>query len=306
MITLEQLNHFLSAAKYLSFSKAAAEQYKHSTTISKSILSMENELGTPLFIRENRTLKLTQTGQLLYDEGQQLVRKFDEIMKKVQRMSNGLSGTIVLLSPYPYSYISMAGVYNEFCQMYPDIDWEIISKNEAQTYTIMDPDIRDRVDLAICTRGDVEIDHQEMEGVLLNREPFYLYVAAGHPLYGRSSVRLAELANLNFLLSNRMRHIGILKADEELKHRCGLGLRGKNAPVYNASLEAYVLRMGSGKYASLATQGLFENSGKTFSRIPIDDFDLYQELILYWRKDNPNPSLKLFTELAMERYEHLD
>lgn len=300
LITLEQLSHFLSAAKYLSFSKAAEEQYKHSTTISKSIQSMESELGAALFIRDNRNIRLTRTGQILSDEGRNLMRHYEDMMKKVRRMGEGRTGAIALVSPFQNSHRGLSEVYREFCRLYPEVDWEIIPFEDGRLHTINDPDIRDRADLAICFRYETPFEDEQVEAVFLNKEIFYIYVASGHPLFGRNKVRLTELADTRFLVNSRMRHLGLTIVDNELRRRHGASLRRLETQTNITSRQAYAMKIETGKYAAMVSPGLFENSGNIFSRIEIEDLDVSHDLVVHWRKDNPNPSLKLFTDMLRQ------
>lgn len=62
-----QIEYFLAAARNMSFSKAAQELFVSQPAISRQIISLEQELGCPLFERLNRGIVLTANGELFYD-----------------------------------------------------------------------------------------------------------------------------------------------------------------------------------------------------------------------------------------------
>jgi DNA-binding transcriptional LysR family regulator len=62
-----QIEYFLAAARNMSFSKAAQELYVSQPAISRQILSLEQELGCPLFERLNKGIVLTANGEMFYD-----------------------------------------------------------------------------------------------------------------------------------------------------------------------------------------------------------------------------------------------
>lgn len=64
-MTFEQLEYFLTTAKYMNLSKAAAELFISHSAISKSISALEEELGTRLFVRKNNVLTFTPSGEYL-------------------------------------------------------------------------------------------------------------------------------------------------------------------------------------------------------------------------------------------------
>ncbi len=61
-----QIEYFLSVAKNLSFTKAARELFVSQPAISRQILAMEEELGYTLFERTNKSVKLTETGEMFF------------------------------------------------------------------------------------------------------------------------------------------------------------------------------------------------------------------------------------------------
>lgn len=61
--SLNGLRAFEVAARHLSFTNAAAELNVTQTAISHQIRRLEDELGVSLFIRQNRSLELTQHGR---------------------------------------------------------------------------------------------------------------------------------------------------------------------------------------------------------------------------------------------------
>ena len=66
-MTLNQIECFEAVAETLSFSKAAGTLYVSQPAISKSISHLEEEIGYPLFERDNNKLELTKAGELFRD-----------------------------------------------------------------------------------------------------------------------------------------------------------------------------------------------------------------------------------------------
>lgn len=68
---LNSLRAFESAARYLSFKKAAEELHVTPAAISHQIKALEDYLGTPLFRRLTRALDLTEEGHAMLPKLQQ-------------------------------------------------------------------------------------------------------------------------------------------------------------------------------------------------------------------------------------------
>ena len=76
---LEQLRVFLAAAEAGGFSPAARALYISHSTVSRTVAALERELGTPLFVRSNRTQTLTEAGRILADEARGLLMQAERV-----------------------------------------------------------------------------------------------------------------------------------------------------------------------------------------------------------------------------------
>ena len=69
-LSLNQIQLFLKAAEFRSFTATAAFFHTTQSAVSKSIAGMEGALGFPLFLRSRGHLTLTESGQYLYERWQ--------------------------------------------------------------------------------------------------------------------------------------------------------------------------------------------------------------------------------------------
>ncbi len=76
---IKQLKYFVVAADVGSFSEAAKVLYTTQSSVSKVILSLEKELGYPLFQRESKGIALTYEGKKFHSRASQLVTDFTSL-----------------------------------------------------------------------------------------------------------------------------------------------------------------------------------------------------------------------------------
>ena len=62
---LFQLRYFAAAARHLHFTRAAAECFVAQPSLSQQIAKLEREVGTALFLRQGRSVRLTDAGEAL-------------------------------------------------------------------------------------------------------------------------------------------------------------------------------------------------------------------------------------------------
>ena len=82
---LSQLEIYTAAAEERSFSAAADRLYISHSTVSRTVLALEEELGVQLIRRSNRLIELTAAGKELLTQARALLRARDEAINAVRR-----------------------------------------------------------------------------------------------------------------------------------------------------------------------------------------------------------------------------
>ena len=80
---LNSLKSFESAARHLSFTKAADELFVTQAAVSHQIKLLEDFLGVELFIRKNCSLELTEFGKAYFVDINKILRKLNEATERL-------------------------------------------------------------------------------------------------------------------------------------------------------------------------------------------------------------------------------
>jgi DNA-binding transcriptional LysR family regulator len=83
---LRQLQYFLLVAQDLSFAKASKRAYVCQQALSKSIMSLENELEVPLFERLPHGLALTSYGEVLTRKAHLVTSQVNDIITEIHNL----------------------------------------------------------------------------------------------------------------------------------------------------------------------------------------------------------------------------
>jgi LysR family glycine cleavage system transcriptional activator len=94
---LNALKAFESAARNLSFTKAADELFVTQAAVSHQIKSLENYLSIKLFHRKNRALLLTEEGQSYYQDLRDIFVHMQDATDRLLAM--GAKGAITVATP---------------------------------------------------------------------------------------------------------------------------------------------------------------------------------------------------------------
>lgn len=95
-MTLVQLKHFLELAANGSFSKSAEKLFLTQPALSRSIKSLEDELGQALFDRVGRKNELTPFGKHVLLQARELVDAANNLKQSSQHILSGQSGQLKL------------------------------------------------------------------------------------------------------------------------------------------------------------------------------------------------------------------
>lgn len=82
-MTFEGLERFVQLVRCLNYSLAAEELYISQSTLSRQIMSMEQELGCKLIAHVGRRILLTESGAAFYDYAIHALKQYAEIRTKI-------------------------------------------------------------------------------------------------------------------------------------------------------------------------------------------------------------------------------
>lgn len=139
--SLDLLPGFESAARHLSFTKAAAELYITQSAISRQIKTLEDELGVTLFVRMNRALALTP-------EGEALLRATVDVLTRLRDTTASLRAhhdtrALTVSTTVSFASLWLVPRLQRWRALHPDIDVHIAANDR---YVDLE---RDRIDLAV-------------------------------------------------------------------------------------------------------------------------------------------------------------
>lgn len=137
--SLNALQVFEVAARYMSFQQAAKELDVTPTAVSHQIKMLENDLGLLLFRRRPRPLALTKAGEILYPAVQS---GFDTIERAIALLKPVSESTNLTLSVTPvFAAKFLVPRLSEFGQVHPEIDLRLQASNAVADLRTQDIDL---------------------------------------------------------------------------------------------------------------------------------------------------------------------
>lgn len=192
VVEIEQLRHFRRVAEAENFTRAAEQVGLSQPAVSRSVARLEAELGQPLFERQARKVVLTDTGKLLLDRARTILTIVDDV--KAEIGDDGLSGklrvgAIPTVAPY-----YLPDRLRSFHRKFPRAQLIVVEDTtELLLKKVADGD----VDIAIAA---LPIGAKYVDVEPLFEEQLLLVTSRDHPLARKKSVRVADIADLPFVL----------------------------------------------------------------------------------------------------------
>src|ERR1700688_2413107 len=93
-VELRHIQHFVAVANAGNFTRAASHVHIVQSGLSASVQALERELGVPLFLRNGRTVVLTDAGRAFLPEARKVLAAVDAARDAVLDVKGGLRGTV--------------------------------------------------------------------------------------------------------------------------------------------------------------------------------------------------------------------
>jgi DNA-binding transcriptional LysR family regulator len=286
-----QLRYFISVAKNLNFTEAAKELYVGQSTLSKQVAELEKELGVQLFIRNNRSVRLTTAGTILLNEAQVVLNKVEEAVQKVRQAASGFVGTLKIGIMGTSEKMFLPGLVKKFRCLYPNIDvlierlsWRLI--NDA------------------LNSGEIDIGFTlalGLEGVPgLVWEPVYkcplcVVLPFDHPLAGEKTIKFAALANEPFVITSPTQNPAVYADFQQVCARHGFTPKIVSQPDL---LETVLFLVESGVGITLLSHHIEGFTTPKLRLVDIDEdaADIGIVSVAAWKQENPKLAISLFIE----------
>lgn len=115
-VTVVELNGFSAAARELGMSKS---------TVSLQIRSLEADLGVRLLDRTTRSMRLTEAGARLFDQGLQIVVAAGAAQREITQMGAAPIGTLRVSAPSAFGRRFLAPVVHDLLTRYDKLQIEV-------------------------------------------------------------------------------------------------------------------------------------------------------------------------------------
>jgi DNA-binding transcriptional LysR family regulator len=133
------------------FAAAARQMRLSRSSVNKSVLNLEKELGVQLLNRSTRRVSLTETGLAFYERCLSILAALEEAELAVSRLHKEPKGTLKINAPMSFGMLHLAPAIADFMLKYPEIRVQLTLNDR-----FIDP-IEEGFDLTIRIANSVDV-----------------------------------------------------------------------------------------------------------------------------------------------------
>lgn len=185
-LDLAQVRAFVVTAEQRHFSRAAETLFLTQQALSKRIRRLEDALVTPLFLRTNRSVELTEEGSRFLPRARELIRVADTAVAAMSAVDRPLRVDLI------DNRLAPMFMLRRLAEREPDL--KLTRSARGGLANALEPLIHKEIDVALGRVHDLGRDLPAvLDHRLVRLEPLVALLAPEHPLAKGDVIRMADL-----------------------------------------------------------------------------------------------------------------
>jgi LysR family transcriptional regulator, transcription activator of glutamate synthase operon len=192
---LRQLRYLVALAEELNFTRAAEREHVAQPALSQQIRRLEDEVGLALVERTTRHVALTDAGAVLVGRARRVLAEVQAAGTELQALRGMDTGHVTIGAMHTMGPIDLSLPLALFHDLHPGVGLTVREQSSEEMAEMLRIDELDLAFLSVTERV-------EAHGLGLHQlvsEELVVLLPLGHALSGREEVRMAELAEEQFI-----------------------------------------------------------------------------------------------------------
>jgi DNA-binding transcriptional LysR family regulator len=285
---LRQLRYFLAVAEELNFSRAARRLNMAQPPLSVAIRQLEQELGTPLFVRSSREVNLTEAGAAFVEGARRTLAEADAAVAAARRAAEGELGSLRLGYSWSARFETLPSLGQAFESSRPDIELLAEEMWNGRMPAALRAGAID-VAVALCPELAGGLEHAPVRS-----ETVVALLPASHALAVEEEIDLGTLADEDFVFFPRDLGPRLYDFLVSLCRRAGFEPRHDGTSFHTR----WTIGSWDSDTVALVPRSVSLELPAGVVALPIAAPDDPLETELVWRGDDDSPIVAAFVELS--------
>lgn len=272
MLDAHQLNIFLVASETLNFTQAAERLHMSQPSVSQHIRALEKHFDEVLFIRQGRSLILSDAGRVLIPMAQQFVKQSTRINEAMSSLKGHIKGLINISCNALTGRYTLPEFFSQFHNNYPEVT--IACETDSCGYPLKS--LRNG-DMHFLFTNQESMAEPCFQSQLLLTDEIMLITPKKHPWAKRDYIEVEELLEGKYILPSG-KTTTYIKVNEALAAK-NLSLLQLDSFLTLDNAEAIALSVNKGLGLSFSSTTISSTISDTVA-VPIKDINIKQGLYI--------------------------
>ncbi|HEA17847.1 MAG: LysR family transcriptional regulator [Pseudoalteromonas prydzensis] len=183
----EQLEQFVALGQLRHFRQAAETTKISTSALTRSIQTLEDEVGYELVKRSTRSVKLTTEGELFLEYAQDTLTKLEDTKKRLFQSLNGCSNEKLVIGYTNNASAIVPISCGQFLAQYPHVKIEMQLQEQSELVRKLQ---LGEIDISVCSQAVNNIGND-----IHLPDQLILFVAKNHPLANKSDLCKQDLTD---------------------------------------------------------------------------------------------------------------
>jgi DNA-binding transcriptional LysR family regulator len=285
-VLLAQLEAFVHAARHGSVTRAAETLFVTQPALTARIKGLERSLGTELFARTGRGVRLTESGRAFLPYAQRSLQALAEGRSAVTDIVLGGAGELAIGAAPAVSTYVLPIILERYHATYPNVQLAVRTGHSEEVLELV---LHDEVEIGLIRA----LRHPELESLPLYEDELVLVCDPEHPFAAAGEIEIEELGAERVILFDRTSSYHDLTA--ALLREGGVVPRGL-MELDNIDATKKMVRHGLGVAMVPTTAAVEELEAGTLRAIRIVDATPVRRQIVAIRRRGAGPPQGLVAE----------
>ena len=283
---INRLQEFITLASLLNYSKAANQLYLTQPALSRHIHDLEETVGATLFIRDTHSVRLTSIGEMFYDEAKAVMDRYNHALLLVKEAAANTSGELKIGFLGTASQNFFAEFVIAFASSHPEIS---LSFNCGTMDSLANQLIQGDSDIGVVSSNLMM--PPGLETMVIRTFPLYAIMHPDHAYADSESVSITELSDFPFINFSAQNNPMASDFNKQLFKKAGARCNIVEEVIF---VEEGIFQASINKGFFFLPDYLLCMMPDTMAAVPLREDYCVISLNVFWKKNNPNPSLPLF------------
>lgn len=190
---IETLKVFCDIVESGSFSYAASQNFITQSAVSQQVRSLEEKYDCRLIERGRAGVKPTSAGQVLYNAGKEIVRRFGELENRLREIGSVIGGSIRVGTVYSVGLHELPPYLSEFLRSYPNVNVHLEYLRANRIYEDL---IEGKIDLGVVA---YPAKRSQIVTISFRQDELVLVTPPDCPLAKQAKVSFRQLEGYRFV-----------------------------------------------------------------------------------------------------------